>query len=128
MDELRKTSFTDRITQAAKAREAQLARARAKSPANDPDFAKRQAERADLKVSRDAREARRRAEKLIETESRLAKKLAETAVEKEAGLAAAEAHEESRRKDAERTTALAIQQKAARDARYAGRKLRQNER
>ena len=60
MDEFRKTSFTDRITQAAKAREAQLARARAKSPANDPDFAKRQAERADLKVSRDAREARRR--------------------------------------------------------------------
>jgi hypothetical protein len=128
MDELRKTSFTDRITQAAKAREAQLARARAKSPANDPDFAKRQAERAAVKVSRDARAAQRREEKLIETENRLARKLAEAAAEKEAGLAAEEAHKESLRKDAERTAALAIQQKAARDARYAGRKLRQNER
>jgi hypothetical protein len=128
MDELRKTSFTDRITQAAKAREAQLARARAKSPANDPDFAKRQAERADLKVSRDAREAQRRAEKLIEAENLLAKKLAAATTERETALAAVEAHKESLRKVDERTAALATQQKAARDARYAGRKLRQNKR
>lgn len=128
MDELRKTSFTDRITQAAKAREAQLARARAKSPANDPDFAKRQAERADLKVSRDAREARRRAEKLIEAENLLAKKLAAATTERETALAAEEAHKEGLRKVDERTAALATQQKAARDARYAGRKLRQNKR
>lgn len=125
MDGLRKTSFTDRIAQAAKAREAQLGRARAKSPANDPDFAKRQAERADIKVSRDARIAQRRAEKLIENENRLTKKLAEATTEMETARSAEVAHQENLLKVAERTAALATQQKAARDARYAARKLRQ---
>ena len=37
--------FNDKLETAAKAKQAQLERARAKSPLNDPDFARRQAER-----------------------------------------------------------------------------------
>ena len=38
-------SFNDKLEAAAKAKQAQLERAREKSPLNDPDFARRQAER-----------------------------------------------------------------------------------
>lgn len=125
MDGLRKTAFTDRLAQATKDRQAQLARALAKSPANDPDFAKRQAERADVKASREARAVQRQAAKLAEAEARLAKKLADDAAKIEAAQAAEAAHKEALRAAAERTEALAIEQKAVRDARYASRKSRQ---
>ena len=42
----RNIDFNDRLETAAKAKQALLEKARAKDPANDPDFAKRQAERA----------------------------------------------------------------------------------
>jgi len=125
MDGLRKTAFTDRLAQATKDRQAQLARALAKSPANDPDFARRQAERADIKASRDARAAERQASKRAEAENRAAKKLADDAMKIEAALAAEAAHKEALRIATERTEALAIEQKAVRDARYASRKSRQ---
>ena len=102
---------------AAKAKEAQLARARAKDPAKDPEFAARQEARAAAAYARQEREAERQITKLAEREKesaeRDARKAAEIALEAErAGRVT--------RQQAENLVA----QKAARDARYAARKAR----
>ena len=52
----RDATFTDRLETAAKARQAQLARARAKDPTKDPEFAARQEARAAAAYAREERE------------------------------------------------------------------------
>jgi hypothetical protein len=114
--------FNDKLQDQAKARAAQLERARAKSPQNDPDFAKRQAERKKLAEDREARIAQRAAEKAEEARLAAERKAADAAAKAEADKLAEEERLRLRREEADRLVALAAEQKAARDARYAARK------
>lgn len=116
--------FTDRLDEAAKAKQAQLERARAKSPLNDPEFAKRQAERKRQAEERETRVAARAAEKAIEAKRDSERRAADEAARIEAAKLAEEARLKARREEADRLVALAAEQKAARDARYAARKKR----
>jgi hypothetical protein len=114
--------FNDRLDEAAKAKQAQLERARAKSPQNDPEFAARQAERKRQAEERAARIAQRAAEKAEEARREAERKAAEAAAQAEADRLAEEERLRQRREEADRLVALAAEQKAARDARYAARK------
>ena len=58
--------FNDRLNAAAKAKRALLDKARANGPANDPDFAERQAARREVSIAREARTAERKTAKLAE--------------------------------------------------------------
>jgi hypothetical protein len=117
-------NFSDRLNEAAKARQAQLERARAKSPVNDPKFAERQAARRQLSLEREERIAKRKAEKLAEEARASAQRAAEEAARIVAEKTAAEERERLRREEGDRLVALAAEQKAQRDARYAARKAR----
>jgi hypothetical protein len=113
--------FNDRLTTAAKAKEAMLERFRARPGPDDPAMLEQQAARkavaeardernAARKMARDAEAARLKAEKAAEAEQRKIQ-AAQEAAEVEAA--------------AQRAAALPALQKAARDARYAARKARQ---
>ncbi len=117
--------FNDKLETAAKAKQAQLERARAKSPLNDPDFARRQAERKRQAEDREARIASRAAEKAAKAQRDAEERAAREAARLEAERLAEEARIKARREEADRLVALAAEQKAARDARYAARKQRQ---
>jgi hypothetical protein len=113
------TSLQDRLKATADAKKALLERARALNPANDPAFAERQKARLEAAALRDAREVERREEKKKQqAEAEAARLIAEKA---DAERRAVEAVEAEARK-----AALLIEQKAARDARYAARKSRQD--
>jgi hypothetical protein len=118
-------TFSDRMEDAAKARAAQLEKARAKDPRNDPKFAERQAARVQAAKEREQREIERKAAKLAE-QQRLA---AEAAAAEQARIEAEKAAEEERRRQqlemASRVLADEAERKAKRDARYAARKARQ---
>src|SRR6202158_1541545 len=64
MDNSKKTRFDDRLSAAAKAKKAELEKFRARSGANDPAFAERQAARRAVSVARDVRTAERNATQL----------------------------------------------------------------
>jgi hypothetical protein len=100
-------SFNDRLGVAAKAKMAQVEKARANAPSNDPKFAEKLAARKAAAEERKARNTERR-------ETRLAEKAAK-AVEK-----VRLAEEVANREDA-----MIADRKAARDAKYAARKARQ---
>ncbi len=118
-------SLTDRLGAAAKARKAQLERARAIAPANDPEFAERQAARRLAAEKREVRVAERKAAKLADK----TRKAKEQADEEIARAIALKAEEEARAVEAEehaaREIALEAERKAERDRRYAARKARQ---
>jgi hypothetical protein len=116
--------FTDRMSDAQKAKQAQLEKARAKLAELAASKPQRDAERAKLATEREAREAKRKAER-----EALAKQAAEARARAEAERLEAERHaaEERDRKANEEKAKLAkllVDQKAARDARYAARKQR----
>jgi hypothetical protein len=118
-------TFSERQEAAAKARATQLAKARAKDPRNDPEFAKRQAERVRLAQEREKREEDRKAAKAAEAARRAEEAVAAERAKLEEIKAA---EEEAVRKAGEERAKLAkllTDQKAARDARYAARKARQ---
>jgi hypothetical protein len=124
MKGFKEKSLADRMSEAAKAKQAQIERARAKSPANDPNFAARQEERKKVAEAREIRAAERAKEKLLakarEAEQRIKDEAARIEAEKlEAIRREAEAAERKLRE-----AALEIERKAARDARYAARKNR----
>lgn len=98
----------------AKAKQAQLEKARAKLPANDPEFAQKQKKRQAIHAAREARLNERKAAKERESEAK--------AEMEAARLAAQSAAEEEKRK---REIALEAERKAERDRRYAARKARQ---
>jgi hypothetical protein len=118
------TSFDDRLSAAANAKKAQLEKFRARSGANDPAFAERQAARQAISVARDARAAERNATRLAG--------LAREADEKAARDAAVEAEDVARAAEVARQAAddvtVQAERKAARDARYAARKARPRKR
>jgi hypothetical protein len=117
-------TFNDKLEAAAKAKKAQLERARQKSPLNDPDFERRQAERKQQAQEREARIAARAAEKAAAAQREAERRAAEEAARLEAEKLAEEVRQKARREEADRLVALAAEQKAARDARYAARKQR----
>jgi Family of unknown function (DUF6481) len=65
MDNSKKTGFDDRLNAAANAKKAQLEKFRARSRANDPASAERQAARQAVGIARDARTAERNAARLV---------------------------------------------------------------
>lgn len=118
-----KDTFGDRLQAAAKAKQALLERAKAK--ANDPALAEKRAAHAALAAEREKREAQRSAEKRAAEERAAAERAAAEAARHEAERLEAERRETEERAEADRLVALAAEQKAARDARYAARKARQ---
>ena len=101
----RQPEYLDRQANAAKAKSALLEKFRAKQETEE-DFAKRQAVMLEIRIAREQREAERKAAADAARqaeEERLAKQKAE---------------------EQERARALAAEQKARRDARYASRKKR----
>ena len=116
--------LNDRLGAAAKARQAQLAKAKANAPSNDPRFAEKQAARRATAIARDARNAERKAAKLAE-KARKAKELADAEIAREIALKAEEERLQAEAAEqAAREIAHAAELKAERDRRYAARKAR----
>ena len=112
--------FADRLSVGAKARRAQLEKAQANDPKNDPRFSERQAARRAVIIAREARKAERKAAKLAD-EIRKAKEQ----TDKEIALKAERERQEAEAAEqAAREIALAAERKAERDRRYAARKAR----
>jgi hypothetical protein len=114
-------TFGDRLSAASAAREAALAKFRARPAADDPEVIRRREERLAIARAREARAAERAAIKEAEAKARAERE----AVEK------AEREARERREAVEkviREAAEAAERKAARDARYAARKARQAKR
>lgn len=117
MNQPKDNRFSDRLETAAKAREAMLARYRARPSADDPDVIARQAERQAVIRARGERNKEREAERLVAE----ARRVAEVKAQRE--FEAAEVLRLAAEKVA-RQAALAAEQKEARDARFAARKAR----
>jgi hypothetical protein len=120
---LKTDTFADRLDAAAKAKQALLDRAKAKDPANDPEFAARQEARLAAARAREEREAERRRARIAARE----REAAERKARKEAQIAA-EA-ERVRREEADRLAAqkreqddIVAAQRAALMARFGTRK------
>jgi membrane protein involved in colicin uptake len=112
--------FNDRNSAAINARKAALEKFRARPGPEDPAVLERQAERAAIAAAREVRMAEREAARAAEAE-RLAAEEAARVAEQQA-KAAEEAALKAEAKA--RAVALAAEQKAARDARYAARHAR----
>ncbi len=112
--------FGERQTDSAEAKRAILAKFQSRPAADDPEVQARAAERKAIADAREARMAERRLEREAEA--------ARQAAEREAAMAAdalRRKEEEAAAADALRQEALLkLEQKAARDARYAARKAR----
>jgi hypothetical protein len=104
MTELKKTGFADRLSQAADAKKALLAKMKTKPAATDPNFDKRHEEREkELEAIRAARAAEREAKRLAKIEAEQAKAL--TAAEAEQAALEAKRKERKERKAAEKEAA-----------------------
>ncbi len=124
MAKIKGSSFDDRLSAAAQAKKAELEKFRAKSGANDPAFAERQAERQAISRAREARAAEREAARRARLAREAADKAArEAALQAERAAIDAELAEQVTRAAA-REAVLQGERKAARDARYAARKAR----
>jgi hypothetical protein len=97
MSAYKSESLTDRLSTQAAARKAMLEKFRARPGADDPDVARRQAERQALVTAREARLAQREAKQREEGAKRAAE-AAELAARLEAEKAAREAAEEADRR------------------------------
>jgi len=117
MNSFKGSGFADRLSAAAKAKQAQLDKFRARPGDNDPAVIDRSAARLAISTARDARIAERKAARQAED---AAKKAALEAEQAARAARAAEAAAEQ----AMREVALETERKAARDARYAARKAR----
>lgn len=117
-------SFNDRRDNSAKAKQALLDRAKKLAPQNDPEFAKRQAERAAKAKEREEREAAKEAARKAEAERLALEKAAAEAERIRLAEEARIAAEKAKLAEEEAYMQLLVEQKAARDARYAARKAR----
>jgi len=116
-------TFADRLETASKAKQALLEKARQKDPANDPEFAARQAARIEAARLREERETEKRTAKLAEQAKVKAEREAEAA--RKAAEVEAEAERiRSGKRPVSKPALSAEEQKALRDARYAARKAR----
>src|SRR6476469_4194247 len=117
--------FAERLQTAAKAKKAQLEKLRAPVPANVPQLTARQAAQVEAAAARTIRTAERKESDRVGAQQRGAQRAAENARQARAVV------DEKVRKDAERNAkaeadaALKQNQKTARDAKYAARKVRQ---
>ena len=117
--------FAERLQMAVTAKQAQLKKIRATTLANDAQSAERQAARVETAAARKIRTAEQKQANRVAAELRDAQHAAEKARQAHAVT------EEQTRKDAERIAraeadaALKKDQKAARDSKYAARKVRQ---
>jgi Family of unknown function (DUF6481) len=109
--------FNERLSTAAKAKQALLEKFRARPKADDPAAAERNAARLAVSLARDARIAERKATREAEA-VRLQAEAIRQAAEDAARKVTAEAEQ------AAQELALEAERKAARDARYAARKAR----
>ena len=109
--------FTDRLSAAAKAREAALEKFKSRPKPDDPEMIERAAARKEAAEAKAAREVARLAERAAQAAHQAAEKVAREAAEQSQRIAA-EQHAEAEK------ARLAAEQKAARDARYAARKSR----
>lgn len=131
MNQRKNETVSDRLSSAAKAREAMLERFRSRPGPDDPAVKERLEAQKAIIAARDARNAERRAAQEREA-ARIATEKLE--LKKQQEREAAEEVIRQARKAAEiasadadykaRALALAAKQKAARDARYAARKAR----
>ncbi|MEA1834728.1 DUF6481 family protein [Methylobacterium durans] len=117
MGQFKANHLADRLESAAKARQATVARFRARPGADDPAVLARQSARRAIIQAREIRETERAMARLAAEAQREAEALAE--LERQEAELARQAAEK-----AERQAALAAEQKAARDARFAARKAR----
>jgi len=121
-------NFTDRLKSGAEAKQAALEKFRAKAKAGETADAAEIAARAQAQEAKLAKRAAAELARRSRHEEVKAAKLAEieAAKQAEADRVAAElaAAEASRREAQKRAAALEVEQKAARDARYAARKAR----
>ena len=106
--------FNERLSTAAKARQASLEKFRARPRADDPAVAEQQAARLATSQARDVRKAARTAET-----ARLQAEAIRQAAEEVVRKATAEAEQAAQK------VTLEVELKTARDARYAARKARQ---
>jgi hypothetical protein len=113
MRSFKEKGFGERREAAAKAKEAALQKFTARQAEDDPAAIARKAARLEAAKARETRAAERKAKEAEEKAQRAAEKAAKLA---EAGQEAEKA--------VERQAALAGEQKAARDARYAARKAK----
>ncbi|MGC1409804.1 MAG: DUF6481 family protein [Acetobacteraceae bacterium] len=113
MKSSKRDTFNDRLSTAAEAKAAQLAKFRAKPAPDSPEALERQAELQAIASAREARNVERWAARAAEAAKLAAEERARAAEE------AARAAEEKAR-----AAAAAQEQKAARDARYAARRAR----
>ena len=117
--------FAERLQTAAKAKKAQLEKSRASVPANGPLSTARRATQVEAAAARTIRTAERKESDRVGAQQRGAQRAAENARQARAVV------DEKVRKDAERNAkaeadaALKQNQKTARDAKYAARKVRQ---
>jgi hypothetical protein len=117
-------NFNERLQTAAKAKQALLAKARALSPANDPGFAKQQAERVAIAEAREKRQE----EAAVRKQAEAARKAEEKAAAARAAQEALEAEKAAKEAAANQKALDAIALKANRDAKYAARKARRDAR
>ena len=113
-----KTGFTDRLTAAAEAKKAMLARMKPKPTVSDPNFVDRATRKAEELAAKRALHEADKEKARQESEAR-------KALEAEAAREAEEAALEAKRGERKERKALSkAEQKAKRDARYAARKAR----
>ena len=113
MSNFKEPGFADRQKAAAQAKQDLLNKFRAQPGHDDPDVAKRRAEREAIASNREKAKIARSAEK-AESKRR----------QDEAKAAEAARMARAREEEAERQAAIEVEQKAKRDARYAARKDR----
>jgi len=117
MRNLKGNSFTDRLQNKEKSKQALLDRLSKMPKADDPEVIARKAARAAAAEKRREERAAREAAKVEAERLRLEREAAEKAAQ-------AELEAKLAREEADRQVALLAAQKAARDARYAARKKR----
>jgi hypothetical protein len=120
MIQQKNATVADRLTTAAKAKQAMLERFRARPGPDDPEVQAQQAARKAIAEARDARNAERR----IAREAEAARVAAEKAAEAERRRLQAAADAAEAEAAAKRAAELPALQKAARDAKYAARQAR----
>ncbi len=120
--------LNDRLGAAAKAKQEALAKYKARSDTSDPEVAARLAAKAQADIEKEARratlEAEREARRELEKAERAAAAEHERLAQAEAARLEAIAREAAREAEERDAEERRIQQKAARDARYAARKSR----
>ncbi|HXP05612.1 MAG TPA: DUF6481 family protein [Stellaceae bacterium] len=120
----KQSGFDDRLTAAANAKKTLLEKFLAKTAANDPGLAERQSVRQAIVADREIRDAKRRALRLESEAHAAAEAAAKAAVLAAEQIAREAAAAEQVVSDAADALALKVEQKIARDARYAARKAR----